>query len=393
MPTNHRIDDIQILRAIAILLVFFHHLPVNLIFWMRGLNHHHNLFINGHLGVDLFFAVSGFVIARSLLPKLRSAASTREFIGATLVFWIRRFWRLTPAAWFWLFLPMLLFFLFNDAGAFRSLKGNVSAMVSAFLHVANFHLLISHKNPDFSSIFFPYWTLSLEVQFYLLLPVIVFFSRHRLVAVLITLIVIQLIVDKPALGLLPIRTDALFLGVLLAIWQQHPSYLDCKPTFFCAWQVRTGFVLMLILSLMTIGAKIIVPKSHYHGLAALVCAVAVWVASYDKHYLIRFGWLKPVLLWVGSRSYSIYLSHAPAFAATREIFYRLNPAVPVNKQGDLMIYVFVASGIALAFICAEFSYRLLEQPLRDKGRNIAKAYEVKYRCRQVNESRNQQQRE
>ncbi|PER22380.1 hypothetical protein, partial [Bacillus cereus] len=70
---------------------------------------------------------------------------------------------------------------------------------------------------------FVYWTLSLEEQFYLILPLLVFVSRRYLVWVLLAVVLVQFFTWR-ALWLSVIRTDALALGVLLSIWSLRPSY-------------------------------------------------------------------------------------------------------------------------------------------------------------------------
>ena len=67
---NRKILDIEVLRGIAVLFVVIHHANQNLLSWPNpGLAQFYAYF-GGAIGVDLFFAISGFVIARDLLPKL-----------------------------------------------------------------------------------------------------------------------------------------------------------------------------------------------------------------------------------------------------------------------------------------------------------------------------------
>src|SRR5207253_1240640 len=76
---NKRIMDIELLRAIAVLGVLFHHLqgsmfptPVPL---LEAINAH----VQSWWGVDLFFVISGYVIARSLIPVLQRCTSGQQF--------------------------------------------------------------------------------------------------------------------------------------------------------------------------------------------------------------------------------------------------------------------------------------------------------------------------
>ncbi len=78
---------------------------------------------------------------------------------------------------------------------------------------------------------------------------------------------------------------------------------------------------------------------------------------------------KRVLLWVGARSYAMYLCHIPAFFATREIMHRLHPGTRFGPE-DFWVFIAVATGLVV--LCSELNYRLLETPLRRRGRRIAR---------------------
>nr|BFE92843.1 hypothetical protein GCM10020185_33790 [Pseudomonas brassicacearum subsp. brassicacearum] len=110
-----------------------------------------------------------------------------------------------------------------------------------------------------------------------------------------------------------IRTDALALGVLLSIWSLRPSYWRFEPT----WLRHPPLGMLLVLGLGSVMAWI--ATEHFNlsfyrlGVIAVLSAVLVWVASYDRDYLLPRSRFKTALTWVGSRSYGIYLIHIPVF--------------------------------------------------------------------------------
>jgi peptidoglycan/LPS O-acetylase OafA/YrhL len=75
------------------------------------------------------------------------------------------------------------------------------------------------------------------------------------------------------------------------------------------------------------------------------------------------------MLWVGSRSYAIYLIHIPAFFATREIWFRVKP--PGTVFDAAYTWRFALTALPLLLIAAELNYRCLEVPLRRRGARIA----------------------
>ena len=159
-----RILDIEVLRALAVIGVVVHHARDNLFTWTSPGLERLAVYFGGWVGVDLFFVISGFVIARSLLPQLQSAGIQLDAARVTLAFWIRRAWRLLPSAWLWLLLMLLGAILFRDSGTFGSLRANLEATVAGFLHIANLRFLETFMRSEYGASFV-YWSLSLEEQF------------------------------------------------------------------------------------------------------------------------------------------------------------------------------------------------------------------------------------
>ncbi len=378
MQTNIRanyINDIEILRAFAILLVIFGHLKGFL--WKLNVPFTKEIYacIGGGKGVDLFFVVSGFVIAKSILPKLQEAASTQGFFRQSITFWIRRFWRLAPSAWLWLVIPVLLCIVFNQSGAFGTLKGNLAGLAAGFLNVFNIYFANIFGAGEYHNALFVHWTLSLEAQFYLILPLIIFFARKRLDIVLFILVILQLFIFNKQI-LVVLRTDGFFIGVLIAIWQMRKAtYKDFEPTFLRHAGARFVFIGLILLGLMVMSGDLhIVPKYLNKSIAAIVSAAAVFAASYNRNYFVRTNWSKTVLLWIGSRSYAIYLIHIPVYKFVWETCFRLYPGFPNRDDWLLPTLLFTISSLMLTFIISELNFRFIEEPFRIKGRNIGKNY-------------------
>lgn len=371
-PGGARNRDIECLRALAVIGVAFHHMQGNLIHPGSPLIGRLLQHADFWFGVDLFFAISGFVIARSLLPQMAaSVGNLREQMSVIGAFWIRRFWRLLPSAWLWLGLIMLLAATFNRSGAFGSVHANLMATLAGLFDVANFRFAEAFFRYEYGASFV-YWSLSLEEQFYLLLPLLVACLRRRIALLMIALFVIQLCVFRTPL-LMSIRTDALALGVLLAIAATGKTYTALNPRFL----QRLGWWRTLLPCLLL--AALAILSSADHGTwrfrisaLAVLSAVLVWLASYDRDYLLPEGWCKRLLVWVGARSYAIYLIHIPVYFLLREMCFRLGIA---SDSANVMLS-WLLGGLAIAMIAllAELNYRYLEQPLRRRGRDIADGF-------------------
>ncbi len=365
--TERRIEEIEVLRAIAVLMVVLDHIPYNLFFWHSGLQDFLLEYWDGGTGVDLFFAISGFVIARTLLPRLQ-AAQNAGYLAETLTFLLRRFWRLQPSAWLWLAVPLVLCVTFNQTNAFHDLHSNLASAVTAVMLVNNLRFGALFGVGD-TSIVVPYWSLSLEEQFYLLLPLMVFLLRRRVALLMMALLVYQFLMPQGAVYNCT-RPGAIAVGVLLAIWSGHPAYRMAAPSFLLASPLlRLVFLVMAVLLLGTLGSALPAPIGTVtSGLVAVLSGALVYAASLGRGYVMQPGWWRACFVWLGSRSYAVYLTHMIAFALTHEVYVRYHPVIFVIT--DQMAAIFLAAGLGLTVLFAELNYRFVETPGRRYGRRL-----------------------
>lgn len=373
-----RIDDIELLRAVAILFVLFEHMRLFLFTWEGLPERRLGGFFGFWDGVDLFFAISGFVIARSLMPSLAAAQSLTAYFNAAIAFWVRRAWRLLPSAWLWLAVILVASVAFNRGGFLASFQVNFEGAIAAILDVANFRnwmILGQIFMPPGATA--PYWSLSLEEQFYFLFPIVILLSGRRLalvagVAVLLQLFLPRSGADAGSAGLLlnAIKSDAILLGVLIAIWSNHPTYRLFEPVFLKN-RPLAGLLLFagLVVLLGAAGSGTLHIVPFQIGLIALISALMVSIASYNRNYLWPEGFSKQLMLWIGTRSYALYLVHVPAYAFTREIWFRLQPPGTVFTDRFAVRFGYTAAILLVGL--AELNYRLIEVPLRRHGAGIA----------------------
>ena len=366
--TSKRIMDIEVLRAIAVLGVLFHHLqgslftdPVPLLELIHG-------WAQPWWGVDLFFAISGFVIARSLIPTLQGCTTRQEYWQETRNFWLRRAFRLLPSAWLWLALMLLACVFLNRSGAFGTLAANLQATLAGVLQYANFRFADSFFHYEYGSSFV-YWSLALEEQFYLLFPLLILLFRRHLVWALLALVAVQILTVRTPL-LMVVRTDALALGVLLAMWSVQPSYQRWQPTFLRRPWAGISALIAIGLLLSFMATDRFTFASYRIGSIAMLSAVLVWIASYNRDYLMPAGAVQRLLAWVGSRSYGIYLIHIPAYQLVRELIFRLQNAGLPSPAGHPIVTLLLAFGLIV--LLSELNYRFIEMPMRNRGAVLVK---------------------
>lgn len=362
---RHRIDDIEALRALAIVCVLVEHSVWNLVFnvpWLGWLLGHAPLWC----GVDLFFVVSGFVITRGLAPALAGAAQPMAILRR---FWIRRAFRLWPAAWFWLAFILVGSLIFRDPPFMGTLTLNFWGALAGVFAFADLRFGLNGFGKAYGASF-PYWSLSLEEQFYVMLPPVILLAGRCLVAAAIVLLLIQLPLPHGRIYFF-LRTDGLLWGVLIAA---SPALLRLGAS--AAARVAAvplgGFA---ILALALAGMTQISPAFEQSppfrlGALAAVAAVPVWLASADRD-IFRAGHLHKPVLWLGSRSYALYLCHMPVFqcaaALSRWCAATLGlGTIHLERQSVLI-------GLPLLAIAAEATHRLIERPMRGYGARLAGA--------------------
>lgn len=369
-----RIADIEVLRAWAILWVLFHHALFTLFVWRLEWTAALRQHVDGGTGVDLFFAISGFVIARSLLPRLRAASGTAGWLRTIVAFWIRRVWRLFPSAWLWLALTLAATAWFNHTWAFGDLTDNRNGVIAAICLAANARIAMLADLHDIGATGH-YWSLSLEEQFYLALPVVAFLARRRLAWVLGGVILLQLMWWSDSMWRVMFRVEALLLGVLLALASEQAWYRRLEPVALRLRRWRLPLVTLLVLAPPVLRPHFPAPVGI--PLVALCAAITVWIATHDRGYVMRPGRLQRIFLWIGVHSYALYLAHTFVFHSTREIWSRLTP----GKRVDPSYWPeYALTSSVLLILLVGLNHRFVEVPLRVRGARIAARYEARARA-------------
>jgi peptidoglycan/LPS O-acetylase OafA/YrhL len=373
---SSRNSDIEVLRGIAVIYVVVFHAYGNLITWRTPELNLAFRYFAGWSGVDLFFVISGFVIARSLIPRLETCADKKQYWTTSIAFWVRRYWRLLPSSWLWIGLVLLCCLFFNSSGAFGTFRVNLEGGLAAILQVANFYLAATFGTPGGAGALFHLWSLSLEEQFYLLLPILILVSGRWLPYFLGAAVLLQLASTRSGLYEMMLRTDGILLGVLLAMFSRSEAYRLFEPVFLKKMRLLKFLVLgILLVSLAVMGSEHLDLVSHRVSMITLVSFLLVFIASYDGDYLLQKGPLKNLFMWIGSRSYAIYLIHIPAFCLAREIWFRLGQPASPNFNPAYLDQLVITAGL-LILLFSELNYRFVELPLRLKGREIARRIEA-----------------
>ncbi len=350
------IPAIDGLRALAVIAVMFYHLGFS---WIPG----------GFLGVDLFFVISGYVITRMLLDSIAQSGGL-DLRG----FYLARLRRLLPALLFMLTTTIIAVGIWAPDTIKRLLIDTPFALTGTI----NWWL-VANEQDYFESIGRPpllqhTWSLAVEAQFYLVWPLILYFilkkfgKKHIPVAALsiaaasgIALLLVSVSIDAANASKVShvyFGTDThsigLFLGAALAVsWipQNFRVEISRKGQNFIDGIGVIGFIGILATFLFIDASnpamyKIAFPLAGVFG-AAIIASIV--------HPASRFAPVlqNKVLLWIGERSYAIYLWHWVIFQVTR-------PTVDLAGQA----WALYSLRILIVFALADISLRYVELPVR-----------------------------
>lgn len=371
------------LRAVAVIAVVVYHANHS---WLGG----------GFLGVEVFFVISGYLITLLLTAE-------RERTGSISLsqFWIRRARRLLPALCALLILVVTWTALF-ERERLGLLRGDA---ISGLLYGANWFQIWTGSSYTSEFAFAPLrhlWSLAVEEQFYIVWPLVVFVLVRRLrprklpaiggvfvVASLATTVMMALIYKPGPLGEIAqtpeqyitlfgrdiLRTDFLYLGTisragglllgaaLATVWRpwalrrgrasNSAAALDVMGVLALAalglmmWKFRT---VVNVVDVGTQGYDLLYRGGFF--LVGLASVVLIATVTHPRSNVGRWVLATPALVWIGRRSYGLYLYHWFVFQAYRKL------------AGTPLDVVEFAWLMAISVALTELSYRVIEIPAR-----------------------------
>ncbi len=260
----------------------------------------------------------------------------------------------------------------------QDLRANLSYVIGGILSVVNFQEWAYFNHNGMQSLLSgPYWSLSLEEQFYFVVaPLLLFLRRKYLVILLFIIIAVQFpIVRNANTDNLAwyIRSDAFSWGVLLAIfWSGNSSKQLVEPTLLRYRRYALPLTLFILLSIAFI-PQLLYSLPFGVGIISILSGLLVYVASYDKGYLGLHGFFGKLLSWVGDRSYAIYLVSSAVLA----IGLRVGPLAHTSRNNLPDLLLTTVAFMLLTLIIAEISYRVIEVPARLRGRKLSESYSTR----------------
>ena len=357
------------LRALAVVAVIAYHSEIESV-------------PGGFLGVEIFFVISGYLITALLLEEfnLNRGINLRQF-------WVRRARRLLPALF--LYIGGSVAFAYSMAEDVVPTKGEVLSTLGYVYNWFGIFQEISYTDVFERKNFFHHlWSLAVEEQFYLLWPVLLLcLQKHINRKVTISLLILGITSSAFLMWTMyqpfedPLRvyygTDTrasgLLIGALLAyIWrpwsvEKSKLFPKGKDASFLV-----GIAAIGILVWANMHYTLLMPDADqlFRGgflITSTVTAIVIACVVIPNSYLNSILGLAP-FVWIGKRSYGLYLWHWPVFQLTRE---RVD--VDINGWELFAVRMFVT------LVLVEISYQCVERPIRERRmmRELAKVKRIK----------------
>ena len=370
------------MRALAVVAVMVYHANSD---WLPG----------GYLGVEVFFVISGYLITLLLISE-KERTSTVDLKH----FWVRRARRLLPAL-FTMLLALTIWVSLFDRDVLGKLRGDV---IASLLYVANWYQIWTGAGYTAANDFAPLrhlWSLAVEEQFYIVWPLVMFAllkgGTRRIAGISRWLVVVALAITAITAMLFysgPIGTPEVTPDAYWSIFGREISIFDWA--YLGTFSRASGLLLGAAFAMVWRPVAVMRGPLRNKGSLLDVLAVAglailaalawwMWLVSPEggNPWLFRGGFLLcalatlmmisavtheraktsrvlsiPVLLWIGTRSYGLYLYHWPIYQLIRNI---------AGKKMTVMEFVIA---MVLTVIVTEASYRFIETPIR-KGTLVA----------------------
>ncbi len=326
------------IRAVSVLMVMSNHLHSNFAFMHR---------LPGWSGVDVFCVLSGFLITTLLIREENETGTVQ-----LKAFYLRRFFRIVP-------IFLLVLALYAPLAYFGEHGSRWAAYKSALPLYLTFNQdFVPHEAPFSFS-----WTLGIEEKFYLVWPYLAFVLCRRLRdrALMASLF---FAISSGVYLAMESSYDRVFFQArsyaALAIGALLACFLASKAArIYSIWLNRVPTVLPPALVIVSLG--LIVYDRRY--LLLFDVAVALLIS----HLLLESGplrrWLSSAIpVWIGKRSYAMYLTHLLILNPLRIL---VRPKNVLAELGVLLVAYVLTAGLA------HLLYLFLEQPMRRLGKRIA----------------------
>lgn len=302
----------------------------------------------GIIGVDVFFAISGFLITTLIMEEFSRTGT----VSINKFYW-RRAARLLPALFLLLIGVWIYSLLLSDVQRVQDIRFEILASLFYFYNLAWLF------EPIAQPVLGHMWSLAVEEQFYLIWPLvlIVFLKKNwsiHLPILFLGFVLVSLVLKFSGLSSdiwNSLFHESLFLGCAFAVLRKYYSI----PKIHEYWYIGSLVILVIIGVFLPTGVSSYA-NAFLHISGGILGLVAIAYCLQNRQEQILGN---PLMIYIGKISYSLYLWHVPIF----KWFKWHSPLEP--WQSFILKFV-------VTFLIAMVSYHLLERPVMDRRKDAFK---------------------
>lgn len=356
-------ENLDALRFLAFLAVFFEHIAFDNLVKTDNpayINLEFGFLYRGYLGVGLFFVLSGFLISYLLIQE-------KENKGKINIknFYIRRILRIWPLYFMVLIIGFILMPILDS-----NLQNDVSKSLYYLLFAANFNWI--NYGDTINHVLVPMWSISIEEQFYLVFPLVLFFvpSKHIL-KVIIAVIIVSIIfrfyasihfTNRLKDLVMGMHTLSVMVDIAVGAALGYISYYKTDLINRFSKLDKTTIILAYIVGLSILFLPEFDYGNHTQSISRFTYAIffgfVIMEQTWCDNSIIKVSKI-PYITWLGTISYGLYCFHQPALLITKW----LTKFIPIENNWVLSFILIAIIGLVITITISTISYRFIETPI------------------------------
>ena len=347
--------EIDGLRFIAVFAVIIYHADI----------YFNNKFLlpGGFLGVDIFFVISGYLIGKLIHFQINTGSfSINSFL-------IRRIRRIFPALFFMCFLSAVFGYFFLFSASFTDL---LNSIMSSIFFISNYHYYFSgHVYGADTLLVKPLihtWSLSIEIQFYLIISILIFILSKKKFQktsnfIYIFLIFLSFFISN---SLVHFNNNLNFYFILTRLWELLTGYylvnIEKKNNkFITKYSIQLTFISLSLI----IFSFIFFSNEKFHPTfktLPIVIGTSLFILFIKNSPFLLKIFSNKILVFLGLMSYSLYIWHYPIFVFSKYLNI---------TQGEILNKFMI---IIVLFVSSYLSFNYIEKPFRTRNNYFFKNF-------------------
>lgn len=312
-------------------------------------------------GVDIFFVISGYLMGTILLGRTAEIKTVEQKLEQTILFFKKRFLRLFPASFFWVTVLLFLGFISGDSSVWAKKHDLFAKWAASVFQIRNFENCLHPSHLGW------YWSLSLENQFYFILPLLWFSIGEKYFWWLITTLAVVLVFWSPGgSNWFWFRPTGFVWGLLVYKFISNKKAENILIKYFPKWGAPASLTTITLLLICSTNAPNAIGEAYMPLAISVISVVTAFIlafASLNREFIKIPTFMESTIFWMAEMSYSFYLCHIVVFCALNDCLKRYQILLGTTVKMEI--------GFALAIVFSIFTYFYIERMFYKPKDNVS----------------------